>query len=126
LAVALGVGAAVLGGTAVGWADDDAGSASAASNSSSAQSSRPGREARGTAAPATGGREAAGAATARSSITPDSAAAASPRGGQPSGVAQRGSELSPLDIPDTTFDNTVVSVHLSSITPRDAASSMTG
>jgi hypothetical protein len=106
LAVALGVGAAVLGGTAVGWADDDAGSASAASNSSSAQSSRPGREARGTAAPATGGREAAGAATARSSITPDSAAAASPRGGQPSGVAQRGSELSPLDIPDTTFDNT--------------------
>lgn len=107
LAVALGVGAAVLGGTAVGWADDDAGSASAASNSSSAQSSRPGREARGTAAPATGGREAAGAATARSSITPDSAAAASPRGGQPSGVAQRGSELSPLDIPDTTFDNTV-------------------
>ena len=42
LAVALGVGAAVLGGTAVGWADEDA-SSSASADHSSAQTHTPGR-----------------------------------------------------------------------------------
>lgn len=112
LAVALGVGAAVLGGTPVGWADEDAGSAtgaahSGATHSGSTRPSNPSRVTRGTALSPTGSRGGAGAAAARSAATVDVATAISPRGRQPAGIAPRESGPAPIAIPNTDDDNAI-------------------
>ncbi len=93
LAVALGVGAAVLGGTAVGWADDDT-SPSSSADHASAQTRGPGRTPRG------------GAETSASEPAPVRGA----RGATASIVAptaQRNSDSAVVTLPDTLSSNTI-------------------
>lgn len=89
LAIALGVGSALLGGTAVGWADD-AGTAASTERSSSTQSSNPG----GTAS-SVGTRGRAATVAGRSGEAPRSAATVSPRRGQSADAAQPDVEPEP-------------------------------
>lgn len=107
LAVALGVGAAVLGGTPVGWADDDAGSATSATHSGSARPNNPGRVNRDTAPSSTGNRATPGAAVSRSTADPEVVGVRSPRGRQTAVVLPRESRPAPIAIPDTDDDNAV-------------------
>jgi hypothetical protein len=82
LAIALGVGSALLGGTAVGWADD-AGTGPSTDRSSSTQSSNPA----GTAS-SVGTRGRAATVAGRSGEAPRSAATVSPRRGQSADAVQ--------------------------------------
>lgn len=104
LAVALGVGAAVLGGTAVAYADDPAGSDSSAANSESTQAGpAAGRGARGDAAAPTGRRgspvaRSAAAAEPSDSVNGDPLPELTESNLKPTNTIQRAQVSAPADV----------------------------